>query len=112
MKTLDNLRDAEQGSYYTIVGAGGSLDEWVTGYEKILEEAEIGKPVEWFTTTGAAVNSHTSPTNEHDAFPDDLAFLLFPLDGLDVGKLAMFKLRMQDRWFDDIVDNIRYRNDN
>ena len=31
--------------------------------------------------------------------------MAFPLDGLDVNKLAMFKLQMRDRWFDDIVDN-------
>ena len=30
---------------------------------------------------------------------------LVGLDGLDVGKLAIFKLQMGDRWFDDVVDN-------
>ena len=38
-------------------------------------------------------------------YPDDLVFLAFSLDGLDVGKLAMFKLRFGARWFDDIVEN-------
>ena len=38
-------------------------------------------------------------------YPDDITFLAFPLDGLDIGKLAMFKLKMGDRWFDDIIDN-------
>ena len=36
-----------------------------------------------------------------------LTFLLFPLTDLNTGKLAMFKMRMQDRWFDDIINNMR-----
>lgn len=35
--------------------------------------------------------------------------LMFPLDGLNVGKLAMFKIRFGVRWFDDIVDNMERR---
>lgn len=30
---------------------------------------------------------------------------MFANDGLVIPKLAMFKYAMQDRWFDDIVDN-------
>ena len=44
----------------------------------------------------------TTGTNR---YPDDLTFLCFPLDNLNVGKLAMFTMRMGDSWFDDIVDN-------
>ena len=40
-----------------------------------------------------------------NAYPRDIHFLAFPMDGLNVGKLSMFKLRMDDRWFDDIVAN-------
>ena len=42
-------------------------------------------------------------------YPDDLHCLAFSLNGLDIGKLAMFKLDWGDRWFDDIVDNDRRR---
>lgn len=45
----------------------------------------------------------------NNAYPDDLNFLAFSLEGLDIGKLAIFKLQAQDRWFDDIVDNNRSR---
>jgi len=102
-----NLKEAEAGSFYTIVGAGGDPQEWVDGVEKLLAEEGIGKPVAWFSTTGEAVNNHANPPDPKDAFQPDLTFLLFPLDGLHVGKLAMFKLQMEDRWFDDIVDNMR-----
>lgn len=91
-------------SWYTITGVGGDLQEWKDGYTKLLEGAGIGTPLEFHTFTGRDYNEafHTTGANR---YPDDLTFLTFPLDGLHIGKLAMFKLQMQDRWFDDIVDN-------
>lgn len=106
VQTAD-LTKAREGSYYTILGAGGELSEWVEGYEKLMAEQEIGKPAEWFQTTGAAINEFAQPTRDRDRFPDDLTVLLFPIDGLNVGKLALFKVGMQDRWFDDVIDNIQ-----
>lgn len=113
MKAAD-LTAAREGSYYTIAGAGGNLNQWVEGYEKALAEAGIGKPVGWYQTTGAKVNEFRRTTagrgddvHADDKFQDDLTLLLFPLDGLNVAKLAIFKLEWQDRWFDDVVDNMR-----
>ena len=93
-----------EGSYYTITGCGGDLKEWMDGYEKMLKEEGIGRPVEWVEFTGKDMNEHFHLKGSV-AYHDDLHFLAFPLDGLNVGKLAMFKLAMQDRWFDDIVEN-------
>ena len=94
------------GSYYTIVGCGGDLKEWTDGYEKMLREEGIGCPVKWVQFTGKDMNEFYK-LKGNVAYDDDIQFLAFPLDGLDVGKLAMFKLTMQDRWFDDIVENNR-----
>lgn len=33
------------------------LNEWINGYEEMLEKEEIGKPVEWITFTGAEMNT-------------------------------------------------------
>ena len=114
MKTLTarDLAVADDGSYYTILGCGEPLEEWVKGYEKILETEEIGKPTEWFQTTGASVNLYATTKfgvlpAARDLFKDDLTLLMFPLIGLHVGRLAMTKLFMSDRWFDDIVENMR-----
>lgn len=115
MKTLtaaDGLAEAEKGSYYTVVGAGGPLGEWLAGYEGLLEQAEIGKPQEWFTAKGDEVNRYLrrkkgGEIRPRDEFQPDITLLFFPLDGLDVGRLAGFRLRMEDRWFDDIVQNVR-----
>ena len=112
MKTLTVLEQAYAGSYYTILGAGGDIQDWVDGYTAELEKQKIGAPREWFVATGEAINHFASSGGAHELAPNnefqpDLTALLFPLEGLDVGKLAMFKLQMQDRWFDDIVDNMR-----
>ena len=104
---VDKLLDkAYNGSYYTITGAGGDLEEWKNGYQELLNKEGIGTIKEWITFTGSDMNTKYNLTGDN-AYPNDLTFLAFPLDGLDIGKLAIFKIRMQDRWFDDIVDNNR-----
>lgn len=99
---------AYRGSYYTITGCGGDLEEWKSGYQDLLDKNDIGRIQEWIHFTGKDMNDYYGLT-EDNAYPDDLNFLAFSLDGLNTGKLALFKLRMQDRWFDDIVDNNRRR---
>ena len=102
------LNEAYEGSYYTIVGCGGDINEWKEGYQKLLDEEGIGIITKWIEFTGRDMNEELELVG-NDKYKDDLHFLAFNLDGLDIGKLAMFKLRMQDRWFDDIVDNLRYK---
>ena len=92
------------GSWYTITGVGGDETEWKDGYQDLLTKAGIGTIREWVAFTGDEMNRYYGLTDTN-AYPHDLHFLAFPLDGLDAGKLAMFKLQMRDRWFDDIVDN-------
>lgn len=96
------------GSYYTITGAGGNLDEWKAGYEEWLKEENIGKPQEWLTFKGHEMNDYCGLTGDNQ-YQEDLTFLAFPLDGLDINKLAIFKLKHGDRWFDDIVNNAKAR---
>lgn len=104
------LQAAYRGSFYTICGAGGELSDWVTGMNEALVEDEIGEPVAWYSTTGSAVNRFAgSGVKPQDQFPEDLTILLFPLEGLDVGKLALFKIKAEDRWFDDVIQNMRNR---
>ena len=102
------LRKAYEGSYYTISGVGGDEHEWKDGYARMLEERGIGKISMWIEFCGKDMNDEFHLTG-NNSYPDDLHFLAFPLDGLDAGKLAIFKLQMGDRWFDDIVDNDRRR---
>lgn len=111
IKTITDLESAYDLSYYTITGAGGDLAEWVNGYGDLFEEAGIGRPTKWFQTTGIHVNYYAAERFENirqaDLFPDDLTILLIPLDAFaNPGKLPLFKIRMQDRWFDDIIDNM------
>ncbi len=102
---MTKLQEAYEGSYYTISGAGGDLQEWKDGYRKMLLDEGIGKITKFIEFTGKEMNEAYNLSGRK-AYPDNFQFLAFPLDGLNVAKLAMFKLRMQDRWFDDIVDNL------
>lgn len=109
-----DLQAAYEGSYYFIAGAGGPLEVWVDGYNGMLAEQNIGKPTEWLQTNGATVNGfatrhHHGEIQLNDQFPGDLTCLLFPLDGLNAGRLPLFKIAMQDRWFDDVIQNMRLR---
>jgi hypothetical protein len=111
--TSTDLDKPYEGSWYTITGCGGDLQEWVYGYNENLAKESIGRPVRWVSTTGEAVNAyarsrargfaHVSP---EDLYPGDLLFLMFPLTALKTGALAMFKLAWHDRWFDDVIDNM------
>lgn len=99
---------AYNGSYYTIIGCGGDLNEWTNGYRELLDGHGIGTPSEFMAFRGADMNEVYGLTGSN-AYKADIAFLMFPLDGLDVPKLAILKLALEDRWFDDIVDNNRRR---
>lgn len=100
--TKDDLNKLYGGSAYTVIGVGGDINEWLDGYEKLLGKEGIGKPKQWYKFSGKLFNNHYN-TN---FFEDKMVFLAFPLDGLHVGKLAMLKLQLGDRWFDDVVDNL------
>lgn len=99
---------AYNGSYYTILGCAGDLDEWTAGYKELLETRGIGTPKEFITFKGADMNEFYGLTGDN-AYNDELTCLMFPLNALDVAKLAIFKLQAGDRWFDDIVDNNQRR---
>ena len=111
IETLTDLQVANDGSFYTIRGAGGDLNDWVNGYSDLMEKAKIGRPTRWYQASGAAVNyyaakEHGQTLDARDEFQADLTILMFPLEGLHVGKLAMFKLQMEDSWFDDVIANM------
>lgn len=115
LKVNDDNREATfnaayDGSYYTILGCAGDLNEWTVGYQELLATRGIGTPKEFITFKGADMNEIYGLTG-NNAYDEGLTFLMFPLDGLDVPKLAIFRLQAGDKWFDDIVDNNRRRQD-
>lgn len=104
IKKLIDIKKLQTSSFYTITGVGGDLEEWVNGYNDLLNKEKIGTPKQWYTFKGRDVNN-TFNLEGNNKFKDDLTFLAFVLNGLNVGKLAMFKLKMNDRWSDDIINN-------
>lgn len=103
-----DLQELYDGSAYTIAGTGGDINEWITGVTDLLEKDECGTPEKWFQFTGKQVNEFAGRIKSRSAeFQDDLTFLAFHIDCMHLGRLAMFKLAARDRWFDDIIDNMR-----
>lgn len=98
------ILDAYRGWYYTILGAGGDLNEWKEGYQNMLNEQGIGTIEKWVEFTGEQVNRLFNMCGD-DCFKPDLTILAFPLTGLNTGRLAMLKLALGDRWFTDVIDN-------
>lgn len=98
------LRELENASAFTIEGAGGDLNEWCAGLNEMLEQRGMGQVKEFYTFSGQLMNETYGLTGSN-RYSDDLTFLSFPLDNLDIGKLAMFKMKFGARWLDDIVDN-------
>jgi hypothetical protein len=104
-----DLQAAYDGWYYTILGAGGDPVPWIQGTTQTFIERGIGKPVAWYYTTGAEVNAFAGDgVAGQDRFQDDLAILMFPLDGLG-GDLSYFRLANAQRhqWFYDVINNMR-----
>ena len=99
-----NLKVAYDKWYYTIVGVGGDPQEWMDGYEKLMAEEGIGTPSCWYYCKGSDINRKFSLKGENK-FKSDWLFLFFPLDGLPLSRLAVYKIAMHDHWFTDIINN-------
>lgn len=106
--TSDALINLAKESAFTIEGAGGDLLEWCVGINELLGKENIGQVKTFYTFKGKLMNETYNLTNSN-AYKDDLTFFCFKLDGLNIGKLAMFKMRFGGRWLDDIVDNNNIR---
>lgn len=95
------------GSAFTFEGLSfDNFDELKDQINDILEQENIGrvKSENFFTYVGKDMNDYYRLTGSN-RYPDDLPFVSFLLDDLDIGKLAIFKLIIGGRWFDDIVSN-------
>ena len=94
-------------SAFTFEGLGfDNFDELKDQINETLEQENIGrvKSENFFTYKGKDMNDYYGLTGSN-RYPDDLTFVSFLFDGLDIGRLAMFKIRIGARWFDDIVSN-------
>ena len=100
----DNINLAYDGWFYTILGAGGDLNDWYNGYQELCDKEGIGTIKQWYRTTGKVLNDVYGLTG-NNRFKANLTILMFDYEGMNVGKLAIFKLKMGDRWFTDIIDN-------
>jgi len=103
-KTNMTLERLENGSAFTVSGAGGNINDWAIGLKKMLKDKNIGHVDIFYTWTGKFMNE-TYKLSGKVAYPDNFVFIAFPIEGMDIGKLAIFKMEFGARWLDDIVDN-------
>lgn len=98
---LDKLADS---SAFTIIGAGGDLKEWMGGINEMLKTLGIGEVDHFYTFKGDVLNDrfYLRPENR---VKKDLTFLCFKIDKLNIGKLAVFKMKFGAAWLDDIIQN-------
>ena len=104
------LKKLINGSVFTIVGVSG-LEEWCNGVNETLKEEGIGKVKEFYTWTGKFFNEACGL--QFDPYPEDLNFLAFGFEGLNVPRLSFFRLKVRNSWnaywLDNLVDNNRKR---
>jgi hypothetical protein len=97
--TIDQLRRMEDQEGLVLQGCGGSAREWLDGINRML-------------TANGCLKDGTVFTNVHVFQKDGSTCLLFPFSDdtkLDMGKLAVWRLRSHDRfggtWLSDYVEN-------
>lgn len=107
--TDDDLVNLEKGSAFTFEGLMSddkNLNDLVDFFN---EKTNIKIPMKIYHATGEKVNTLYGLTGRN-AYPNDLDIVLLPLDNWnELGDLPMIKTQIGARWFDDIVDNNRMR---
>lgn len=74
-----------------------------------LNAPKVPQPYTFWTWTGDTFNKMYDLTG-NNAYPDDLIFLA--VDNLYEPLYPILKMRVGARWLDDIVDNIKWREEN
>lgn len=97
--TIDQLRRMEDQEGLVLQGCGGSARDWLDGINRML-------------TANGCLQQGSKFTDVHVFQKDGSTCLLFPFSDdvkLDVGKLAIWRLRSHDRfggiWLSDYVEN-------
>ena len=71
----------------------------------MLEDQGIGKIMRWEIFTGLDMNDEYCLSGT-SRYVDNMQFLAFPREGLDIEKLEAFRSTMGDEWFDEIERNM------
>ena len=102
--TSETLEELYNNSAFTYEGLTEESIKDLVDYLKDFYKPELAE-VTVYVTSGKLMNDHYNLTGSN-RYPDDLNIVSLKLDNFnDVGRLAILKLRIGARWFDDIVDN-------
>lgn len=106
VKTERVFNELYNDNAFTFVGLS-LTDDLLEMLNNVFEENDLlAKPIEnLYVLKGEYINNLLNLTGDN-RYPDDLTIISIKLDNFkNIGKLAIFKLKIGARWFNDIVDN-------
>lgn len=104
---MNKFEEMYSGSYYTVylgLVAKDGVDMWKRHYQDLLFDDNIGDIEKWVKFTGEEMNEYYDLTGKN-AYVKESIFIAFDIKNLDIVKLSALKLRLGDKWFDDMVAN-------
>lgn len=101
---ISDLDKLYKGSYSTILGAGGPIEEWIDGISDWMKENDLGEMSDIYVFKGSDVNKKYGLSGKNQ-FKNDLVILAWSNNKINMSKYAVKRLSMGIRWFDDIIDN-------
>lgn len=109
VKTKEILDELEANSALTIEGLS---KESIPDFVNFIKENAGLKSETVYTVSGCIMNYYYGLTGSN-AYPNDLTIVSIKLSDIEnVGKIILTRFQFGGRWFDDIVDNNRRRQNN
>lgn len=106
--TQEDLHMLYEGSAFTILWLLDNSKEYDSLENYLFEECWLHAPDEFvvYKASGESIN-HEFKLKGKNKFPNDLNVVLLPLSNFndEIGKLAIVKLQVWARRFDDVINN-------
>ena len=109
IETKEQLDELYKGSALTFIGVCDTEENIMDIIKWINQYTEVSKSLNVNIIKGITMNKEYGLTNDN-AYPNDLTFISFDLKDIkEINKIALPRFAVGGRWFDDIVDNNRVR---
>ena len=104
VKNTDIFDELYKDSAFTIYGCSGNMYEWAVKLNHVFVQTDVGRVEKFYTFVGAQMNEKYQLQGKKK-YKDDLNFLAFKRNNLNLKKLSKIKDKLGAKWFNDIVDN-------
>ena len=109
--TKEQLEKLYLGSALTFMGLDDSDKNLISLSNWIKEYSEVSEPLNMFLIKGNVMNREYGLT-EKNRYPDNYSIVCVELKDIkDVKKIIIPRFQVNGRWFDDVVNNDRFRQD-